>query len=109
MFLCQKVEKSVQFNSLFLRIPKMLLCVRIGQIAFRFEDWKRLSVWSSVLFTVSALTMHEMEAYKKTGEIKCVCPSRPGLRLRAWLIYAGVTENYLNIICKHFSLSYKHL
>ena len=42
MFLCQKVDKSVQFNSLFLQIPKMLLCVRIGQVAFFVWGLKRV-------------------------------------------------------------------
>ena len=34
----------------FLEIPKTFICVHVGQGAF-LSDWK-LSVWSSVLFTV---------------------------------------------------------
>ena len=49
----------------FLEIPKTFICVRVRQVTFLSEDWKKLSVWSSVLFTVSALEMREREAYRK--------------------------------------------
>ena len=47
----------------FLEIPKTFICVHVGQGAF-LSDWK-LSVWSSVLFTVFALEMRERKAYRK--------------------------------------------
>ena len=56
-FIFKKIDKNVQFNSLFLGIPKIFLWVRVRQVAFLSEDWKKLSVWSSVVFTVSALEM----------------------------------------------------
>ena len=75
MFLFEKSEKNVQFNSLFLGIPKIFICVRVKQMAFLSEDWKKLSVWtedwkklsvwSSVPFTVFALGMRKRGAYKK--------------------------------------------
>ena len=34
-------------------------------MTFLFEDWKKLSIWSSILFTVSTLEMGEREAYGK--------------------------------------------
>ena len=49
----------------FSEIPKTFICVRVRQVTFLSEDWKKLSVWSSVLFTVSALEMCEREAYRK--------------------------------------------
>ena len=49
----------------FSEIPKTFICVHVRQVTFLYEDWKKLSVWSSVPFTVSALEMHERKAYKK--------------------------------------------
>ena len=49
----------------FSEIPKTFICVRVRQVTFLSEDWKKLSVWSSVLFTVSTLEMCEREAYRK--------------------------------------------
>ena len=49
----------------FSEIPKTFICVCVRQVTFLSEDWKKLSVWSSVLFTVSALEMREREAYRK--------------------------------------------
>ena len=49
----------------FSEIPKTFICVREKQITFLSEDWKKLSIWSSVLFTVSALEILEKEAYRK--------------------------------------------
>ena len=39
-----KIDKNVQFNSLFLGIPKMFVCVRVRQVAFLSENLKKLSV-----------------------------------------------------------------
>ena len=49
----------------FSEIPKMFICVRVRQVAFLSEDWKKLFVWSSVLFTVFVLEIREREAYRK--------------------------------------------
>ena len=49
----------------FSETPKTFICVRVRQVTFLSEDWKKLSVWSSVLFTISALEMCEREAYRK--------------------------------------------
>ena len=49
----------------FSEIPKTFICVHVRQVTFLFEGWKKLSVWSSVLFTISALEMHEREVYRK--------------------------------------------
>ena len=49
----------------FSQIPKAFTCVRVRQVTFLSEDWKKLPVWSGVLFTVSALEMCEREAYRK--------------------------------------------
>ena len=49
----------------FSEIPKTFVFVRVRQVTFLFEDWKKLSIWSSVLFTVFALEMCEREAYGK--------------------------------------------
>ena len=49
----------------FLEIPKTFICVCVKQVAFLSEDWKKLFVWSSVLFMVSALEMCEREVYRK--------------------------------------------
>ena len=47
------------------KIPKTFICVRVRQVTFSSEDWKKLSVWSSALFKVSVLEMCEREAYRK--------------------------------------------
>ena len=65
MFLFEKIDKSVQFNSLFLGIPKFFLYVWVRQVVFYLRTEKKLFVWSSVLFTVSALEMCERETYRK--------------------------------------------
>ena len=62
MFLFAKIDKNVQFNSLFLGIPKMFVCVHLRQVAFLSKNWKKLSVWSSVLSSVYALEMRKSEA-----------------------------------------------
>ena len=49
----------------FSQIPKAFTCVRVRQVTFLSEEWKKLSIWSGVLFTVSALEMCEREAYRK--------------------------------------------
>ena len=49
----------------FSEIPKTFICVHVRQVTFLFEGWKKLSVWSSVLFTISALEMCERDAYRK--------------------------------------------
>ena len=49
----------------FSEIRKTIICVRVRQVTLLSEDWKMLSAWSSVLFTVSALEMREREAYRK--------------------------------------------
>ena len=49
----------------FSEIPKIFICVRVRQVTLLSEDWKKLSIWSSVLFTVSALEMRERKAYWK--------------------------------------------
>ena len=49
----------------FPEIPKTFICVRVRQVTFLSENRKKLSFWSSVLFTVSALEMREREAYRK--------------------------------------------
>ena len=46
-------------------IPKTFIFVCVRQETFLSENWKKLSVWSNVLFTVSALDMCEREAYRK--------------------------------------------
>ena len=61
----------------FSGIPKTFICVRLRQVTFLSENWKKLSLWSSVLFTVSALEMREREVHKKqTGSNKYVLLSK---------------------------------
>ena len=45
--------------------PKIFICVGLRQVTFLSEDWKKLSFWSSVLFTISALEMRERKTYRK--------------------------------------------
>ena len=49
----------------FWEIPKIFICVRVREVPFLSEDWKNMSVWSSVLFTLFALEMRKREAYRK--------------------------------------------
>ena len=58
-----KIEKNVQFNYLFLENSYIFyLCPRK---TFLSGDWKKLSVWNSILFTVFALEMRKRAAYRK--------------------------------------------
>ena len=43
-------------------IPKTFICVHVRQMTFLFKDWKKLPVWTSALFTTSALEICESEA-----------------------------------------------
>ena len=52
----------------FSEIPKTFICIRVRQVTFLSEDWKKLSVWSSVFCAVSTLEMRESEAYRKQTE-----------------------------------------
>ena len=63
--LFEKIKKMSKLIFCFSEIPKTFTCVRVRQVTFLSEDWKKLSVWSSVLFTVSTLEMCEREAYRK--------------------------------------------
>ena len=49
----------------FSEISKIFICVGVRQVTFFSEDWKKLSVWSNLLFTVFTLQMREREAYRK--------------------------------------------
>ena len=62
MFLFGKIDKNVQFNFLFL--GNFHLRLRIGG-GFFILVWKKLYIWSSVLFTVFALEMCKRKAYRK--------------------------------------------
>ena len=64
-FFLRKLTKMSKLILCFSEIPKTFICVRVRQVNFISEDWKKLSVWSSVLFTVSTLEMCEREAYRK--------------------------------------------
>ena len=64
-FFLRKLTKMFKLILCFSEIPKTFICVHVRQVTFLYEDWKKLSVWSSVPFTVSALEMHERKAYKK--------------------------------------------
>ena len=90
----------------FSEIPKTFICVRVRQVTFLCEDWKQLSVWSSVLFTVSTLEICEREAYRKKT-VSNVPVLQQGLPFRAWPIYAGFTVDCHMIISKYLSLSHK--
>ena len=65
VFFLRTLTKMCGLIFCFLEIPKIFVCVHIRQVTFLSEDWKKLSVWSSVLFTVSTLEMCEREAYRK--------------------------------------------
>ena len=53
----------------FSEIPKTFTGVRVRQVTFLSEDWKK-SVWNSVLFTVAGLEMREREACRKQTRSK---------------------------------------
>ena len=65
MFLFEKINKIFNLILCFSEIPKTFICVRVRQVTFLYEDWKKLSVWSSVILTVFASEMCEREAYRK--------------------------------------------
>ena len=66
-FFLRKLTKISKLILSFSEISKTFICVPVRQVTFLSEDWKMLSVWSSVLFAASALEMREREAYwKKT-------------------------------------------
>ena len=97
-FFLRKLTK-ININSLFIRILKIFICVRVTQVAFLSEEWKSYP-------SEAASSLSERKAYRKQT-IKCVCPSQQGIRFRAWPIHAGFTVHCLVIICKYLSLSHK--
>ena len=64
-FILKKLTNMSKIILFFSKIPKTFICVRVRQLTFLSEDWKKSSVWSSALFTVPALEMREREAYRK--------------------------------------------
>ena len=67
MFLFEKIDKNVQFNSLFLG-NSWNFCVRVRQGAFLSEDWKCYPSEAVSSLQFFALEMRERKAYrKKTG------------------------------------------
>ena len=60
----QKIDKNVQFNSLFLGIPNNFLCPRKAGCFFYLRTEKVVCL-KHCLFTVSALDMRERAAYRK--------------------------------------------
>ena len=60
-----KLTKMFKLILCISEIPKTFIFVRVRQVTFLSEDWKNVSIWSSILFTVSALEMCEREAYRK--------------------------------------------
>ena len=85
MFLFEKIDKNIQFIFCFSEIPRNLVCFGVRQMTFLFENWKKLSVWSSVFFTVSALEMPERKEYRKqTGSNVFVMPERKAYRKQTW-------------------------
>ena len=50
-FFLKKIDKNIQFISLFLGIRETFISVRVRKVAFLFENWKKLFIWSRVLVT----------------------------------------------------------
>ena len=71
MFLFEKIDKNMQFNFCFSEIPRNLVCFGVRQVTFLSENWKKLSIWSSVLFTVSALEMPERKHIENRRNQTC--------------------------------------
>ena len=64
-FFLRKLTETSNLILCFSEIPKILVCVGVREMAFLSQDWKKLFVWSSVLFTVFILEMRERKAYRK--------------------------------------------
>ena len=65
MFLSRELIKILNLILCLLEISKFFICARVNQVAFLSEVWKKLFVWSSLLFTVFVLEMREREACRK--------------------------------------------
>ena len=100
-FFLRKLTKMSKLILCFSEIPKIFICVRVMQIPFLPEDWKKLSVWSGVLCTVFALEISENEAYRK----------QTGSKVSLLLNKVSTLEHYrfmqfphcLMIICKYLA------
>ena len=44
MLLFEKIDKNIQFNCLFLGIRETFISVRMRQVAFLSENWKKLFI-----------------------------------------------------------------
>ena len=64
MFLFEKIDKNVRFNSLFLG-NSWNFCVRVRQGVFLSEDWKCYPSEAVSSLQFFALEMRERKAYKK--------------------------------------------
>ena len=100
LLLFQSVKKCLFLRNLtkisnvilcFSKIIKILVSTGVKQVTFLSEDWKKLSSWSSVLFTVFALEILERKAYIKQ--------TRPNVSV----LLHTLSHDYLQI----FSLSNK--
>ena len=63
---CFFLRKLTKISNLILsvsfsQIPNIFICVRIRQVAFLSEDWRKVLVWSSGLFSVLALELYKRE------------------------------------------------
>ena len=64
MLLFEKIDKNVQFNSLFLG-NSWNFCDRLRQGAFLYEDWKCYPYEAVSSLQFFALEMREMKTYRK--------------------------------------------
>ena len=108
MFLSAKIDKNIQFNSLFLGIPKIFLYVRVKQVAFFIWE-KVVCLKQCPVYGFPFRDVWEGSIWK-TDVMKCLC--LPKLNKVAALehdqfIQALVTAHCLIILCKYFSLSYR--
>ena len=95
----RNLTKTSNLVVCFSEIPKFYICVCVMQVTFLSEDWKKFSVWSSVLFAASTLKMHERKPYiKQTGPNAPVFSTRSALyKMADFCRFHTLSQNYLEI------------
>ena len=105
-FFWRKLTKISNLIFCFSEILKVFVCFHVRQVAFLYEDWKKLSVWRSVLFTVFSMALYMCEGTHIENRRDQTCLSlSTGSPFRARPIQAGFTVHCLTIICKYLRLN----
>ena len=99
-FFLRKLTKMSNLILCFSEIPELFICVRVREVAFSSEDWKKLSVWSSVLFMVFSLEMPKGKHIENRRDQMCLFFSKrsPLYSMTDLCRFHTLSHDYLQIL-----------